>query len=254
MTYLPVDSDGLVDPAALAAALTPDTVLVSVMPANNETGALQPIAELARIAHAHGALFHCDAAQAAGKIPLDVTALGRRPADDRRAQDVRAQGRRRPVRPRRRRRSNRCVYGGGQEHGLRAGTENVALAVALGTAADLAAEDLADGGPERIAALRDRLHHGLADALPGRVHLNGPADRACPTPSTSASTASAATNSSPPSPRSPPPPARPATAATTEPSPVLQRHGPDPTPAASPRSGSRSAAGPPRTTSTGPPS
>lgn len=73
---LPVDGDGLVDPATLAAALDADTVLVSVMAANNETGALQPIPELAALAHHHGALLHCDAAQAAGKIPLDVTALG----------------------------------------------------------------------------------------------------------------------------------------------------------------------------------
>ncbi|MFC4506211.1 MULTISPECIES: aminotransferase class V-fold PLP-dependent enzyme [Streptomyces] len=66
------------------------------------------------------------------------------------------------------------VYGGGQEHGLRAGTENVAFAVALGTAAELAAAELADGTPGRIAGLRDGLHRRLADALPGRVHLSGP--------------------------------------------------------------------------------
>ncbi|WP_344395144.1 cysteine desulfurase family protein, partial [Streptomyces vastus] len=75
VTYLPVDGNGLVDPAALAAALTEHTVLVSVMAANNETGTLQPIAELARITRAHGVLFHCDAAQAAGKFPLDVREL-----------------------------------------------------------------------------------------------------------------------------------------------------------------------------------
>jgi cysteine desulfurase len=66
------------------------------------------------------------------------------------------------------------VYGGGQERGLRSGTENVALAVALGVAAHLAAEELANGGPARVAALRDDLHHRLANALAGRVHLNGP--------------------------------------------------------------------------------
>ncbi|XES00936.1 cysteine desulfurase family protein [Streptomyces sp. S1D4-11] len=69
VTMLPVDSDGLLAPSTLAAALDEDTVLVSVMAANNETGALQPITELAALAHTHGALFHCDAAQAAGKIP-----------------------------------------------------------------------------------------------------------------------------------------------------------------------------------------
>lgn len=75
VTYLPVDADGLVDPSALAAAFTDRTVLVSIMAANNETGALQPIEELARLTHDHGAVFHCDAAQTVGKIPLDVTTL-----------------------------------------------------------------------------------------------------------------------------------------------------------------------------------
>lgn len=76
VTILPVDTDGLVSPASLAAALTPDTVLVSVMAANNETGALQSTQELAALTHSHGALFHTDAAQAAGKIILDVRELG----------------------------------------------------------------------------------------------------------------------------------------------------------------------------------
>ncbi|MFI0165839.1 cysteine desulfurase family protein [Streptomyces sp. NPDC017095] len=76
VTVLPVGGDGLLDPAALEAALGEDTALVSVMAAGNETGALQPVAELAAPARARGALFHCDAAQAAGKVPLDVRALG----------------------------------------------------------------------------------------------------------------------------------------------------------------------------------
>ncbi|MFI6408653.1 cysteine desulfurase family protein [Streptomyces sp. NPDC050548] len=173
VTYLSVDHDGLVDPAALASALTEHTVLVSVMAANNETGVLQPIAELARITRAHGTLFHCDAAQAAGKIPLDVgelgvdllTVVGHKMYAPKgiAALYVRQGVALEPL-----------VYGGGQERGLRAGTENVALAVALGTAAELAAEELADGTPARMAALRDGLHRRLADALPGRVHLNGP--------------------------------------------------------------------------------
>lgn len=173
VSYLPVDGDGLVDPAHLATALTDRTVLVTVMTANNETGALQPIAELASITRAHGALLHTDAAQAAGKIPLDATALG--------ADLMTVVGHKMyapkgvaalyvrhsvPLEP--------LVYGGGQEHGLRAGTENVALAVALGHAAQLAATDLADDAPARIAELRDELHRRLQAALPGRVHLNGP--------------------------------------------------------------------------------
>jgi cysteine desulfurase len=179
VTVLPVDDDGLVDPAALAAALTERTVLVSVMAANNETGALQPISELVALAHRRGALMHCDAAQAAGKIALDVRALGvdlltvvghkMYAPKGTAALYVREGVRLEPV-----------VYGGGQEHGLRAGTENVALAVALGAAAELAAAELRDGTPARLAALRDGLHRSLADALPGRVHLNGPVKQRLP--------------------------------------------------------------------------
>ncbi|MFJ7219199.1 cysteine desulfurase family protein [Amycolatopsis sp. NPDC098790] len=172
VTVLPVDHHGLVSLDALEAALRTgaDRTVVSVMAANNETGAIQPVAELAALAHSRGALVHCDAAQACGKIPVDVGALGvdlltvvghkmyapRGAA----ALFVREGVALEPV-----------VYGGGQEGGLRAGTENVALAVALGTAARLAAADLAAG---RVAALRDDLHRRLAEVLPGRVRLNGP--------------------------------------------------------------------------------
>ncbi|MFJ4820693.1 cysteine desulfurase family protein [Streptomyces sp. NPDC088801] len=173
VTVLPVDGDGLIQPAALAAAFTEDTVLVSVMAANNETGALQPIAELAALTRSRGALFHCDAAQAVGKIPLDVgelsvdllTVVGHKMYAPKGAAAlyVRDSVTLEPV-----------VYGGGQERGLRAGTENVALAIALGTAAQLAAAEFADGAPARLAAWRDDLHQRLTDGLPGRVHLNGP--------------------------------------------------------------------------------
>ncbi|MEV7099659.1 aminotransferase class V-fold PLP-dependent enzyme [Amycolatopsis sp. NPDC051045] len=149
------------------------------MAANNETGALQPIRELAEVAHRHGALFHCDAAQVCGKIPVDVdrlgvdllTVVGHKMYAPRGAAAlyVRDGVELEPV-----------VYGGSQERGLRAGTENVALAVALGTAARLATEHLAADGPKRISALRDDLHHRLSEALPGRVHLNGPAGQRLP--------------------------------------------------------------------------
>jgi cysteine desulfurase len=179
VTYLAVDHHGLVDPAALAAALTPRTVLVSIMAANNETGALQPIAELARITAEHGALFHCDAAQAAGKIHLDLTAHGvdmmtivghKMYAPKGTAALYIGPGV--SLEP--------LIYGGGQESGLRAGTENVALAVALGAAAQLAAEDLATGARQRAADLRDRLHEQLTRALPDRVLLNGPTQQRLP--------------------------------------------------------------------------
>jgi cysteine desulfurase len=143
VNYLPVDHDGQVDPAALADALTPDTALVSIMAANNETGVLQPITELAAIAHARSVLFHTDAAQATGKIPIDVTAWG-------------------------------------VDLLTIAGTENVAMAVALGAAADLARSELDAGGVDRVRILRDLLHHRLDELLPGRVQLNGHRDLRLP--------------------------------------------------------------------------
>ncbi|MDQ7911170.1 cysteine desulfurase family protein [Phytohabitans sp. ZYX-F-186] len=178
VTVLPVDAHGLVDPADLRAAITPRTALVSVMMANNETGTIQPIADLAAIAHAHGALLHTDAAQAAGKVPVDIGALG--------ADLVTVAGHKmyapkgiaalylRPgltLEP--------VVYGAGQERGLRAGTENVAYAVGLGTAADLSRGGL-DRERYRLAGLRDRLHQALDAALPGLVHLNGHPDQRLP--------------------------------------------------------------------------
>lgn len=179
VTYLPVDRDGRVDPAALAKTLTPDTALVSIMAANNETGVLQPIAELAAIAHARGVLFHTDAAQAAGKIPIDVrawrvdllTIAGHKMYAPKGigALYVRSGVRLEPL-----------IYGGGQERGLRAGTENVALAVALGAAAHLAQTELDAGGVDRIRILRDLLHHRLDELLPGRVQLNGHRDQRLP--------------------------------------------------------------------------
>ena len=187
VTVLPVGADGILDPAALEEVLRHPTspeeagerTVVSVMTANNETGALQPIEQLSDVAHAHGALLHSDAAQAAGKVPLDVGALGvdlltvvghkMYAPKGVAALYVRAGVALEPV-----------VYGGGQEGGLRAGTENVALVAALGVAAALAAEDLAGGTAERLAALRDTLQAELERRLPGRVRLNGPASRRLP--------------------------------------------------------------------------
>jgi cysteine desulfurase len=154
-------------------------VLVSIMAANNETGALQPITELARITAEHGAILHCDAAQMAGKMPIDVTELG---ADlmtivghkmyapkGIAALYIRSGVALEPL-----------IYGGGQEGGLRAGTENVAFAVALGAASALAADDLAAGMQHRLQELRDRLHQQLIRAMPDRVLLNGPTQQRLP--------------------------------------------------------------------------
>ncbi|EIF00277.1 cysteine desulfurase family protein [Saccharomonospora glauca] len=179
VTWLPVRGDGTVDPDELAAAFTPRTVLVSVMAANNETGALQPIAELARITHEHDAVFHCDAAQAVGKLSIEVTALdvdlltvvGHKMYAPKGvgALYVRPGVRLEPL-----------VCGGGQERGLRAGTENVAFAVALGTAARLAGADLEAGVLDRVRTLRDRLHERLRAELGDRVRLNGPLEARLP--------------------------------------------------------------------------
>jgi cysteine desulfurase len=177
VTYLPVGPDGRVSPQDLADAITPRTALVSIMAANNETGVLQPIDKLARVTRQHGALFHTDAAQAAGKIPIDVerlgvdllTVVGHKIYAPKgvAALYVRSGVLLEPL-----------VLGGGQERGLRAGTENVALAVGLGAAADLARHDLADDGRQRLQGLRDLLYQRLNEHLPGRVRLTGhPAQR-----------------------------------------------------------------------------
>lgn len=179
VTILPVDRHGVIDPQELAAAMTPHTILVSIMLANNETGTIQPIAELASIAHSHGVPIHTDAAQAVGKIPVDVTKLdvdlltvvGHKMYAPKgiAALYLRPGMTLEPI-----------IYGGGQENGLRAGTENVALTVALGAAAELARADISKGGPQHLRVLRDRLHRSLADALPDQVRLNGHPDGRLP--------------------------------------------------------------------------
>ena len=159
VTYLPVDGAGLVDPDLLARSIKKTTVLVTIMHANNETGILQPISDLSAIAHEHGAIFHTDAAQSLGKIPVSVDQLGvdlltvvghklyapkgigalyiRRGA---------------PVHP--------LIHGASQENGRRAGTENVAYIAGLGVACAEAKEKLETDMP-RIQVLRDRLQSRL---------------------------------------------------------------------------------------------
>jgi len=170
ITVLPVDPDGRVDPDDLARAIRPDTVLVSIMLANNETGTLQPVAELARIAHAAGTLFHTDAAQAAGKISVGVDELG---------VDLLTLAGHKFYAPkgvgalyvRRGTTLEPVLVGAGQEYGLRPGTENTPHLVALGAAARLARERLNDL-PVRLRSLRDTLHDRLQQEIPG-LKLNG---------------------------------------------------------------------------------
>ncbi|HZR42035.1 MAG TPA: cysteine desulfurase family protein [Ktedonobacteraceae bacterium] len=171
ITYLPVDQYGRVNPADLEAAIDEQTVLVTIMHANNETGTLQPIVELAEIAHQHGVLFHTDASQSVGKIPTNVTKLG---------VDLLTVAGHKLYAPkgigvlyiRDDLQLEPAIYGGGQEGGRRAGTENVAFTVALGTAAALAHERLT-ASQMHMRQLRDFLQVQLDHYLPGAVHLNG---------------------------------------------------------------------------------
>ena len=165
VTVLPVDASGILAPDRLREALTDDTALVSVMHANNEIGTIQPIAELAAIAHERGALFHTDAVQSAGKIPLDVRSLG---------VDLLSIAGHKFYGPKGTgalwlKRGVRLVppmTGGRQERNRRAGTENVPALVGLGVAADVANRKLASEAG-RLGALRDRLEAGILAAVPG---------------------------------------------------------------------------------------
>lgn len=173
VTWLPVDRSGVVDPAAVEAAVTDRTAVVSVMHANNEIGTIQPIPALAAIAHARGALFHTDAVQSAGKLPLDVAALG----VDLLAISGHKFGGPKGVGALWVRRGTRLtaqMTGGRQERNRRAGTENVPALAGLGVAAARAQDRLAGIG--RIAGLRDALEEGILSAVPG-THVNGRRDR-----------------------------------------------------------------------------
>lgn len=174
-TYVPVGPSGIVDPADVAAALRPDTTLVSVMLANNEIGTIQPVAEIVKIAHQHGALVHTDAVQALGKIPVDVYDLdvdllsisGHKVYSPK---GVGALFVRKGIRIRQQ------MFGGRHERERRAGTENVPGIVALGAAARVAFGDLAEN---RITYLRNRLETGLRELVPD-VSVNGDIERRVP--------------------------------------------------------------------------
>ena len=179
VTVLPVDEYGLVSPADLERAITPDTLLVTVMHANNEVGSVQPIAELAEIAHGHGALMHTDAAQSVGKIPVKVDELG---------VDLLSVAGHKLYAPkgigalyiRSGVRLTKLLHGAGQEGGRRPGTENVLEIVGLGQACEMAGRDLA-GNVARFQAMRDRLHEGLLRALGQEaVKLNGHPEKRLP--------------------------------------------------------------------------
>jgi cysteine desulfurase len=170
ITLLPVDASGIVSPDRLRESITDDTAIVSVMHANNEIGTIQPVAALAEIAHAHGALMHTDAVQSAGKIPVDVRALG---------VDLLALSGHKFNGPKgagalwikRGTRLQSTMTGGKHERNRRAGTENVPAIAGLGVAARLAREKGA-GEATQIAALRDRLEQKILATVPGTA-VNG---------------------------------------------------------------------------------
>ena len=176
-TLLPVDRDGVVDPAELEAAITDDTALVSVMHANNEIGTIQPIRELARIARAHRALFHTDAVQSAGKLPLNVGAL----EVDLLSISAHKFNGPKGIGALWMRRGSRLVAamtGGRQERNRRAGTENVPGIVGLGVAARLAITKLASEAA-RLAGVRDQLEAAVLERIP-RTAVNGARDQRVP--------------------------------------------------------------------------
>jgi len=174
-TLLPVDQTGIVSPTALRDALADDTAVVSVMHANNEIGTIQPIAELARVAHERGALFHTDAVQSAGKIPINVKTLG---------VDMLSMSAHKFYGPkgvgalwiRRGLRVLPILTGGRQERSRRAGTENVAGIVGMGVAARIASGKMEDEG-RRLSALRDRLESGILRSVPGTAVNGSPGAR-----------------------------------------------------------------------------
>jgi cysteine desulfurase len=174
VTYLPVQQNGLVDLDALRQAVTPKTAIVSVMAVNNEIGVIQPLAEIGKICREKGAFFHTDAAQAFGKIPLDVNAMN---IDLMSISGHKIYGpkgigalfvRRKP-----RVRMIALIHGGGQERGFRSGTLPTPLCVGLGEAAAIARREMAQE-TEKVTKLRDRFYDSVKTRLP-EVYLNGDA-------------------------------------------------------------------------------
>lgn len=170
VTYLPVDEFGTVRMDALEKAIRPDTTLISVMAANNEIGTIQPIEEIARLAHAHGILFHTDAVQAIGSIAFDVKAMGidMLSLSGHKFHAPKGVG---ALYIRSGVKLQRLIYGGAQERTQRAGTENLASIVGLGKAIELATENI-DRHNAQLTAVRDRLIDRILEEIP-YTRLNG---------------------------------------------------------------------------------
>ncbi len=177
VTYLPVDADGLVSPADFEAAIRPDTVLASIMFANNEIGTIEPIAELAEIAHKHDVLFHTDAVQVFGHLPIDVEALhvDMLSASAHKLYGPKGTGLfylRRGVK------TKAFIHGGQQERGKRAGTENLAGIIGFAKATELAIAEQEEEA-QRQAKLRDHAIERILNEIP-HTRLNGHATKRLP--------------------------------------------------------------------------
>jgi len=170
VTYLPVDRNGLIDPEDARKAITDETILISVMHANNEIGTIEPISEIGRIAKEKGIYFHTDAVQTTGRIPVNVDELG---------VDLLAMSAHKLYGPkgvgalyiRRGTRIGSFMHGGSQERGRRASTENVPAIVGFGKAVEIAQQEM-DGEMKRLVPLRDKLIQGLLERI-DQIHLNG---------------------------------------------------------------------------------
>jgi cysteine desulfurase len=167
-TILPVDESGLVDPKDLDAAIRPDTILASIMFANNEIGTIEPVAELAEVCHKHGVLFHTDGVQATGHIKIDMKEL---PIDMMTMAAHKMYGPKGvgALYARKGIKLTPLIHGGGQEFGLRSGTENTPGLIGFGMAAELAADRIANGEIENERRLRDKLIDGLLERIPDTI-------------------------------------------------------------------------------------
>lgn len=170
ITYLPVDQNGFVDPGDLKKSLKDTTILVSIMYANNETGTLQPLKELAKIAHEKGIYFHTDAVQAVGKIPVDVKELDvdMMSCSSHKLYGPKGVG---VFYKKHKAKIDPLIFGGGHEKGLRAGTENVPGIVGMGKAAELALAEM-ENDANRLRPLRDKIQKGIVELIP-EVMVNG---------------------------------------------------------------------------------
>ncbi len=178
LSLLPVDSRGVVDLNGLEKLITPKTILVSVMHANNEVGTIQPIEEAGRIARERQVLFHTDAVQSFGKLelnaarmPVDLISISGHKLGGLKGAGALYARQGVSIEP--------VLRGGPHEHGLRAGTEGVAGIAAMGAAAEAALTEREGGGMERMKTLRDRLERGLRESMPD-LELNGHPDRRLP--------------------------------------------------------------------------